>query len=275
MLTYRLVLPSVICLKISGVLSVLPLNVNANINRYDCKNPTAAGILLRFTCYLLLLLKALQLLWSIRQLVSLAKSTSTERRNELRSTIVMASIMICMILVCIFWNIGWWRNKDALVDLLRSLDVKPEKGRRKRRRVMQWEIWETAGLWSSMNKYAQECRKQVWSYCRLVQRDLKVLMPDMTLKDVCAIIVPFYVILTVLLLCMSVWAGVPHYCLAVSMVSADPGCDSRLLLVLLLNTVDCMIVMYMALTFHAGLYMGFFVEAYCISKLQLLVQVAR
>ena len=274
MLTYRLVLPSVAYLKISGILGVLPLQVTLRTGHFDCGGSrTTSTTVIRLSCYASLLVKVLQLLWSIHQLGWIVKSSSHEERNRNRSTIVIASMMICMILVCIAWNAEFWRHKQELLALLRFLHSKPQKAKQQRVRWSELFSKEIRNAWQPCRSVRHQTPAyvlQLQRYLRLVLRDLYILLSNMTLKDFCVIMLPFGVKILVPLLCVSVWLDTPHHCLAVSVISAESAQNNTLLRISL-STIDCLFIMYMALTFHAGIYTAFFVEACCMSRLKTLV----
>ena len=261
MLTYRLILPSIICLK------VLPLNVNAACGSYKWRTQSCVSLLIRLIFYSLLLLRVLQLSLTIHRI-----ATSSYEMESLpdatMTTIVSASLIICITLVCIIWNVEFWRKEEELVTLLRFLDVnaptrKCDVIRRKPRRKKSTVLSRAYELSDLIWRLLTDLR----GYIRLAWRDFQLMKPTMTSKDVCTMLTPFAVNLFIPFAYVCLYLRTPFQWLAVSALSAEQ-LERRPVVAILLGLVDAVLCFYGALTFHAGFYFGFLIESWCISRLR-------
>ena len=270
MLTYRLILPSVICLKVSGFLNILPLKVNAASGTYECRKSSCISQLIRCIIFTLSLLRGLQLSYTIHDLISRSYVTGCVL-DEDKASIVNASIGICMGLVCLTWNVELWRKKDELVSLLRSADIKPAPGKvflgvRRKPRLEKRAVMD---FYELVIRLVVELHR----YIRLAWRDMQILRPTITSKEICTILTPFAVISLIPFAFACLYLRTPYHLLAVSALSEEQ-LERHPVIAMVLSLVDATLCVYGALAFHAGFYVGFLLEGWCISRLKTLLEQA-
>ena len=181
-------------------------------------------------------------------------------------------MIICIVLGCLGWNLELWKHQEELVSILRFLHKRPQSAKKHtwvnppRSSKLQDKL---RLIWTSLYWQRNEYGRQFNRYVRLARRDFQKVRPTLTLKEFCVMMLPGALMATPLAW-SCIWLGMPHYCLAVSIMSEESARENPWT-VCLLNSVDYLGVIYMAFTFYAGMYVGFFIESHCISRLKALV----
>ena len=245
MLTYRLVQPSFVLLKLADLFGVNRLQVSVSSGKLEPKDPS---LLLRIW-HIVLVVKIVQLLISLVRVLYYSNFNSKFIERTL-----LLSMVTCLAAVGLNWSLAMNQNICDLIIILRplqNLEHSGVSGSRSKRSEAFEKINQKSFCTKQIDKLVNLCR-HVLKYIKAFYADFSHLRPTFTIHDVLTIGVPFAICSLLPVACFCIVIGEPHDLFFQSLL--PPDWQALKAVRIAMGFFDLTAVSFGALTFQWGFF---------------------
>ena len=261
MLTYNLVYPSYLCLKLSRILQLSPIEICLGTGEFHYKSSTRQKIF-RYGFYSCALLKEAQLLSYIFTVIRDVLNSSVEEYAV--SSAIINSLVAVVLAVSVIWNEIMHAHSAELITLLRSLEIRPTLLQGKVRRL-DWNKRKTNEkvcpcVFAVAIRFLMRKINMMRRYFHGFKRDFLVLYKSsMTFKELVTLIVPLLINIFVPFVTTAIVLEEPFHG---TFLSALPeNCHRITAVVWMCRFFDFLVTVSAAVSLFIGFFIGLLFES--------------